>query len=539
MTKLNQPVFRIGKRKKRIHEKPLKPSDYIAKTFRSDTNRPIDVVNRPYLRELLDKHHPSLTLVASRQTGKSTYMALQSLYRIITQPQTPVLYSAPHQDHIKEFMRRKIKRQFLYNEVLRGSLLHGAPTNTLSENVFANASSLILRAIAITPDAARGIPVEHLYFDETQLLPSEHIRIVEECAQAFPDTATFTYGGTPTHTRDPLIRKYKESTMNEWMITCPSCRKENPKLGIDHIDPAKPYLFCIFCGKEMDARQARWVATNPEAKYPGYRICRLMAPDCRWRTPSGQGVLDLYEQNLPLHLFYNEVLGLPFDRGSKPITEEEVYNNCGEHAMLDLGNLSNYDQERHLVAAIDWAFNDEEAGSSYTILALAGINHEQRVEVVFAKRYVGHNYHDPNAVLDDIVQICKTFNIRVIATDRGVGHKENVRLRELIGIDVIEVQYLPHDSPPTYDERRRCIQVGKTHIMDRTMVLLKDKGFLFPRRPDIEPFAEDILNVKTVIDPELRRVRYQKIGVEPDDFLDLCAFLAILIQRHFGKKMFR
>ncbi len=516
---------------------PVKRTQIIPVLFRNDSGKPFTFDGRSYWFDLYDQPSPYEVIMAARQSEKSSHNAKMMLVDAVTRPEASILYAAPTHDHITEFRSRKIDRPFHYNPSLRRQFLGSKQTNNATEKVLSNGASMVFRAIANNPDSVRGISADRIYFDETQLIPSDHIQVAVECAQSFGGKASFCFTGTPTHTRDALVRRFRKTKMYEWLIKCLHCPKYNPPLGWDHIDQAKPYLFCVFCGKELEVPRGEWVATRPDAKLDGYRICRLMTPTCTWHTKANNGVLD-HEKTLPAHLFANEVLGLPFDLGSKPITEEELYACCEDNPMMDPLNLSDYEKQRYLVGAIDWAYNDEKQGSSFTILALAGINHQKRVQIVFVRRYFGPEFHDPQAVLEDITRICNTCNVEIIATDRGVGHKENYRLRELLPkTRVVEVQYVGADMPLTLDKVNRCFKVGKTNILNETFNRLKDRGYMFPRKADIEPFAEDILNVTTELDKNFRRVTYKRLGFEPDDFLDLCAFLGILIERKFNIKI--
>ena len=73
---------------------------------------------------------------------------------------------------------------------------------------------------------------------------------------------------------------------------------------------------------------ARWVEMNPEARWTGYRISQLQV---KW-IPIHE-ILEKKE-NYSTAKYYNEVLGLAYDSGTKPITKFEIRECCNTQPNL-------------------------------------------------------------------------------------------------------------------------------------------------------------------------------------------------------------
>jgi len=181
------------------------------------------------------------------------------------------------------------------------------------------------------------------------------------------------------------------------------------------------------------------------------------------------------------------------------------------------------------IGTIDWAWNNKTAGQSYTIFAIwTIINH--LISCIYAKRFIGPAYHDPQAVLDEIARHSRKTGIIVIGTDFGIGHKENIRLRPMVRpINVYEIMYAGHSSRLVYNPSEDNYHVGRTESLDRVFAGLHQGRFAVPKLEQSKPFLDDILNVFTEIDPTYRRVKYDHNG--PDDFLHLMNYALLIFTK--------
>jgi len=516
-------------------QKTLTRTEAISQLFKTDSGKAFLFTDREYLEEIYNGNFRYIVIVASRQAEKSSLLAKLMLLNATIVFCDSLLYVSASLTQVAEFVNRKIDKQFTLNAMLRKFSFGPGGRNNGQEKVLKNGSTMSFRSVGTNADSTRGIPAREIYIDEVQSIDPDSLPVVMECAHTFPETSKYIFAGTPLSNRNILSRKYAETCQNEWIITCEDCHQENPPLGIQHIDVKKPYLFCSHCGEKIMPNNGKWVAQRPESRLTGFRICRLMTPNATWRTPANDGILDKYE-SYPVAKFYNEVLGLPYDQGSLPITEEEILANCNDHDFLDADNPPETVKQQLTFGALDWAWSNRDGGQSYTIFAIGRLLHD-KVDILYVKRFHGPKYHDPQAVLQEIARISSHWNINAIGTDFGVGHKENLRLRGMVKALIFEMQYVSSDKEWVYDKASACYRIGRTVTLDMVFNRLKKQLFRFPKASVIKPFAEDILNVYTEYDPNYKRIRYVHADIGPDDFLHLLNYMSIAIELHYRKNI--
>ena len=118
---------------------------------------------------------------------------------------------------------------------------------------------------------------------------------------------------------------------------------------------------------------------NKEGSWEGYRISQLMVPWVKFYDPTGSEETIKSKQNrYPPNKFHNEVLGLAYDIGQKPITEAEIRKCC------DLRHPITKDPCRHLTdpepwmktypsfAGIDWGTGAGD-NPSFTVLTIGAM----------------------------------------------------------------------------------------------------------------------------------------------------------------------
>lgn len=510
-------------------------ADFVSRMFRTDQGTPLRFDNgREYLYPLYNVDWRFFVLMSSRQAEKSTLAARLCQTDLFLNKDEAILYATVSMNHVSTFARQKIDKQFDFNQELRRLYLGPNTINNIKLKRYANGSTFFLRPVGQSPESARGPTARKVYFDETQSIPSEHIPIVMEVTQSYPDTSSYGFLGTPLTPQNYLSRLYKESLRYEWIITCNRCFRKNPPLGKDHIDPQKPFLFCVYCGKEMNARHGKWVAMNPDSgKYPGFRISRLMTPNCRWHTPARDGVIDKYYDYTEAQ-FVNEVLGLPEGAGVQPVTEDELRANCGpDNHWIDPNRPPAWLFNKRVIATIDWAWATEAGGQSYTIFALWIYEHN-KIRCIYAKRQVGPDYRDPDYGLREMVSVFNKCHVSLVGTDYGIGHKENIRLRKKLSgqkTGVFEFMYAGSTNKAIYNHDENRYHVGRTESLDLVFDRLKQEGYAFPAFEHAEQYLSDVLNVYVEYDPNWKRKKYEHAGTGPDDFLHLMNYARLTFEK--------
>jgi len=256
-----------------------------------------------------------------------------------------------------------------------------------------------------------------------------------------------------------------------------------------------------------------------------------MTPTCRWRTEAKDGVLDKFDgpNAYPEYRFLNEVLGLPAETGIAPISTETLYSIAGDFDIINPENPPEWVIKTRSVGTLDWAWNSKTSGQSFTIFAIWVILND-KITCIYAKRFVGPAYHDPQTVLAEIARHTRKTSTVVIGTDFGIGHKENIRLRPLVlPTEVYEILYTGSSSFLDYNQTEKRYHVGRTESLDHIFAGLHRGLFAVPRLEQSKPFLDDILNVFTETDPTYRRVIYDHDG--PDDFLHLMNYARLIFAK--------
>lgn len=296
-------------------------------------------------------------------THNSTMLGNLCLTYSALNPAFKTLYVSATAQQAQVFSTDRIKDPIETSEVL------SALTNrNLSQNVFfkqfTNRSQIRLRYAFLSADRVRGIPADNILIDEIQDILADNIPVIEECA-SHSEYKLKKYSGTPK-SLDNTIEVYWQrfSTQNEWMVPCDSCNNWN-ELGENNI--GKRGVICAKCGKPINVRheRAQWASMQPVTSenedrvvFEGFRIPQIMVP---WIVDTEDGWSDILMklEQYSRAKFYNEVLGLSFDSGSRPLKRNHIKSCCRHDIrMADLdkwvaktGNL--------VFMGCDWGCHDD------------------------------------------------------------------------------------------------------------------------------------------------------------------------------------
>ena len=339
---------------------------------------PFSFVNRRYLSLPYDTPSKRVLLKCGRQVEKSTLLGNKSLAYCALISSFNVLYVSPTNLQTKTFSQDRLKEP-----IETSSRLKAWTTTQLSDNIFlkkfVNRSQLTLRYAYHNADRVRGIPADLILVDEVQDIITDNLPVIEECA-SHSIYKLFLYSGTPKSLDNPLEKYWTEqSTQNEWVVPCehhgvpgdPSTWHWNI-LGEGNIGLGG--LVCSKCGKPIVAMHphAQWASMNPSVfgrlkqPFEGYRIPQLMVPWLDWHE-----LLDKRTKQSPT-VFNNEVLGLSYDSGNRPLTRQDIIANCSPGLLMTESNLIKIKQHlgtaSPIFAGIDWGCHDEQT----RILTLRG-----------------------------------------------------------------------------------------------------------------------------------------------------------------------
>jgi hypothetical protein len=495
--------------------------------------------NRRYLRLPYDTPSKRTLYKCGRQVEKSTLLGNKCLSYACINNAFNILYVSPTNQQTKVFSQDRLKETIETSDILRAWT-----TTKLSDNVFLkkfiNRSQITLRYAFHNADRTRGIPADLICIDEIQDIITDNIPVIEECASHSP-FKVFIYSGTPKSYDNALEHYWTAfSTQNEWVVPCerhglpgqPSSWHWNI-LGEENI--GKKGLVCDRCKEIINPMHpnAQWASMNPTVKqklqkdwYEGFRIPQLMVPWLEWGE-----ILDK-KAKYPQSQFYNEVLGISYDSGTRPLTRQDLIDNCTPGMFMSTEGLakikSRLGQASPVYAGIDWGTGE----GSYTVMSL-GAYIDEKFTIFYIHRFEGQEV-EPPVQLDLIGQLIQYWNIKLVGCDYGGGFDRNDALARKFGRNrIVKYQYSQPGQKVKWEEGLNRFLVHRTEVMSDMFSAIKRKDVL--RFPDFQqfedPYASDFLGIFSEYSETQRQVQYKHPPDKTDDSFHsvLLCFLASML----------
>jgi len=487
---------------------------------------------RRHLRMPYDTSSRRILLCTGRQVEKSTLLGNRAIAYCCLVPSFKVLYVSPTSTQTKTFSTDRLKEPIETSDILRG-FTNRALSQNVFEKQFSNWSKITLRNAFLNADRTRGIPAWMLLLDEFQDILSDNVPVIEQCTGHAPKRwRQFVYAGTPK-SLDNNIEYYRaqQSTQGEWMVPCDHHGGEGGRywniLGERNI--GRTSLICEKCGGQIYAQHpdAVWAGQVENAPFESYRIPQLMVP---WK-PWEEILLD-YER-YPRDKFYNEVLGLSYDSGMRPLTMAQVQACCRSDITMHPDTLEKYKEkavDNPVFAGLDWGTGE----NTYTVLTL-GTYVNMKFRVIYMHRFTGVEL-DPQLQLRTLDEILNDFRVLIIGADYGGGFDRNDHLTRKFGPNrLAKFQYMARAKRKVeFDAKLRRYKVFRTEVMSDIFNAIKRSNvFEFPRWEEFkQPFAQDMCNIHSEYNETLRMIQYDHGPDRPDDSFHslLYCFLASCIK---------
>lgn len=470
---------------------------------------------RPHLRRIYDTASRRVLLMCARQVEKSTLLGNISLAYSCIIPSYKTLYVSPSATQTKTFSNDRIKEP-----IDTSPRLKQFTTKMLSQNIFEkqfiNRSKITLRYAFLNADRCRGVPAWGLLLDEIQDILSDNIPVIEACQNHAPRRwRRNVYSGTPK-SLDNTIETYwsSRSTQNEWAVPCDGCTTWNI-LGEKNI--GRKGLICAKCGKLINPQhlKAQWVSQRAydevHVPFEGYRISQLMVPWVDWTE-----ILISYE-TAGRDKFYNEVLGISYDSGLRPLTKAQVRACCNPQIRMqrDFPKYKLMSAGQPIFAGLDWGTGEH----SYTVLTL-GTYVDRKFRVFYMHRFIGDEV-EPDRQMDLIISTLQYFSVDLIGVDYGGGFYPNDRLVRVFGPQ--KVWRYQYSSNPKFavmwNAKLKRYMLHRSEVMSVIFNAIKRKRECeFPCWEEFEsPYAEDMLNIFSEPNKLLRMIQYKHAVDKPDD----------------------
>ena len=485
----------------------------------------------------VDTHHNFL--VDGVVTHNSTMLGNRAIALACLIAGFRLLYVSPTSTQTKTFSNDRINEPLQTSDILKAFTTSMLMTN-IFEKTFVNWSKIILRNAFLNADRTRGVPAWGLALDEFQDILSDNIPIIEQCTSHAPERyKQFWYAGTPKgldnnieYYRSGFAKNKAMSTQGEWVVPCDHCGIKGTGrywniLGEKNI--GKIGLICERCGSKINPQhpEAQWANQVADAIFESYRIPQLMVPWKQW----DEILLD-YER-YPRDKFYNEVLGLSYDSGMRPLTKAQIRDCCDESISMFEDDLRKYLPEvwqNPVFAGLDHGTGEH----SFTVLSL-GTYIGSKFTIFYIHRFAGIDL-DVELQKTKILEVLTRFNVAITGSDYGGGHHMNdVLTREFGPTKLAKFQYAARARRKVeFHPKLRRFIVFRTELMSDIFNAIKRKNILrFPRWEEFQqPYAQDMCNITSEYNETLRMTMYGHRQDRPDDSFHsiLYCFLASMIR---------
>lgn len=470
-------------------------------------------------------------------THNSTTIANKMLTQVVYQPGRSSLFVTPSAMQTTVFSRARIDEIVDVSPLLK-SMTHPSLVMNLLEKRFITDHKIYLRYAFLSADRSRGLSVNNLFVDEIQDVLSSVMPVLEETISHHKNTMR-VYSGTPK-SFDNSIEEYwsKSSTQSEWAIPCERHGAGPPSWHWNILDTrnlGKKGPICSKCGNLLNPEHphAQWVAMNPgeNVEFEGYRLSRLMVPwffkdPAKWKE-----ILHAYER-YPTAQFMNEVMALSYDSGTKPLSRYEMIRACDSKYTMDEDAVAKLADSAQLYAGTDWGTGEH----CYTIFTVGGyVRGDDSFQIVYSKRFDGP-FVEPELQMAEIYRLIEKFRIKYVGADYGMGFHPNKLLTAKYGPKRIHQFQYASRAPAKVIFKPQLFRylLFRTPLMSDVFSAIKNMKIRFPSW-DVykEPYAKDILSIRSEYSDTMKMIRYDKPKTIPDDTFHsvLYTLLASMLDR--------
>jgi hypothetical protein len=228
-----------------------------------------------------------------------------------------------------------------------------------------------------------------------------------------------------------------------------------------------------------------------------------------------------------------EVLGISCSVGARIISQRDIDRQSVLPSVAALQKqLRNYVVT---VSGVDWGGAEQQ---SFTVHTIIGIKPDGKIDVLWARRFVGFN---PDEVLSEIAKAHRYYKCAMMAADYGMGFDKNVMLEQRFGITVIQIMLLHQNRlfgySPTLGQHRWT--VDKTTSLEILFLAIKYGRIFFPPQSEFKLYTEDLLSPYEEVTESggLSRRRFLRNPARPDDFCMALNFACLLGMRLINSTM--
>jgi len=215
--------------------------------------------------------------------------------------------------------------------------------------------------------------------------------------------------------------------------------------------------------------------------------------------------------------FHNEVLGLSYDSGVKPLTEAIMRGACTFGRMY--ADPSPRLHGFPIFAGVDYGSGtpNDDGQCSYTVLALGAMFNPPKLSIFYMKRFTGSEA-DLLTLSAKIGQVFSRFGMTLSVCDWGYGAAFNAQLRDAWGTNrIAECEYVTQNVPLKYDPATWRMKADRTQVMADFIRAIKRGQVEFFDWDEFATFGQDFLNIDMEFNDKRNKAVYTHRVDSPDD----------------------
>ena len=494
-------------------------SEFVETHFSFSREYPFSFTGREYLRPIYDCETQVQLICFGRQCEKSTARGNQCISYAVTNPGIRILYVTPSDRQTKDFSFERLRTPLLDSPGLNRYVKNSRELSVYDPvlTIGSSTSVISLRSCFLHADRVRGRRADILFVDELQDILAENIPVIEQTLfHGRPDLQLMFYSGTPKTYDNPLEHMWRyNSTMTELMFPCRH-----------HGLPGEPWtwywfpitteclgpngLICPKCGKDVqwDDPEVVWVDTASNAASRPVKAYHLPQPV----TPMANGIdprtgerkawktILRQQKDYPAYRFYNEIMGVSYDYGTRPLTEADLSRCCvtpWEMRSDQLEHMMSLSGEHPVYAGIDWG--GEEYAYTVIVLGTYALSTPDKFFMFYFHRFSGKDIARETQ-LEMLYNLIKGFRVRYTIADYGMGPYENDWLVRRLGAKrFAKMQYLGKQQAGRIVWRPKLgwYTAYKSAVVQDFISAIKKEKISFPAwNVFSDPYGVDMTNLR-------------------------------------------
>ena len=446
--------------------------------------KPFSFKNRDYLLQPCRDDYQNIIFMKGRQCEMSEFSMNWLLHKLDAHPYTVGLHTFPRAAQAQKFAKQRLQSAIMDSEyiknwydmhnseqIMRKFIKEQNDKGLQPYNFYILGGTWESRRDTVG-DAARGISLDFVVYDERQDHPDDVETVIGEGASHSEYKQTLTLG-TPKLPGIQFDQQWEASDKHYWFVKCEHCGYEAP-LTMDNIldsgqyeNEPDWYYGCPHCRKPLNRNNGRWMATNPQRKpeFRGYHINQLMV--C-WLTAE-EIMRKKNSTAYSRRRFYNEVLGESYGGDDIPITVA-MMEECGKNDFK-LGQVG--DKER-IYCGIDWGAKSylwiHNKHHRLIDLYIADQSDPREHPKTFAKHIAKYKKYVKKVVCDAGPDITRYYSLRDELKALGVTN---------------QVYACYYATPPAktdvqWDDKKMIVTVGRSEAIECVIDEISDTNLVLP-----------------------------------------------------------